>query len=241
MKTRRLLSAIAVLAVAAASCSTTTTEKSGTIDDAFTRVVVSGSSGRIQIERTTGTPEWLAEASYSGNEPDFVPTVVNGELIVDDSCSGFAIGDCTVDYLLSVPEGTEVSVLTGSGDVTVTSISAAVDIETGSGVVFLNTVKGPINVSTGSGDILGTKLETAAASFTAGSGSIDVAFERIVADLNAETGSGNVTAQLPDASYNLVAETGSGSLDLKISDDDTSTNMIVLRTGSGDLTIYKTT
>jgi hypothetical protein len=233
---RRLLIAVAALAVFAASCSGSTTDADGDITEPFTQIVVTAGAGDVQIERTTGTPGWLAEASYSGDVPDFTPTVVDGVLIVDEGCTGTG---CSVDYLLSIPETTPVIVTTGSGDVTITSISASVDVETGSGVVFLNTVKGTIEVVTGSGDILGTKLEAATASFESGSGAIDVAFELIISDLTVETGSGNVTAQLAGDDYNLDVETGSGSIDLKIDDNDASTNMVKMKTGSGDLRVYK--
>ena len=200
-------------------------------------MIVNTDGGDVQIERTTGTPEWLAEATYSGEKPDFEPRVVDGELIANEGCKG--TGECSVAYLLSVPEGTEVVARTASGDVTITSISAAVDIETASGVVFLNTVKGIITVTSASGDILGTKLEAATATFTSASGNIDVAFEAIISNLVAETGSGNVTAQLAGESYNLDLDIGSGALDLSIDDDDTSIYMVRLKTSSGDITIYK--
>lgn len=233
---RLFLTLVALSVLVVASCGGAV-DADGEITDPFTRVVVTAGEGTIQIERTSGTPEWIAEASYSGEEPDFVPRVVEGELIVDEGC-GEREG-CSVDYLISVPEGTEVFARTGSGDVTITEISASVDIATESGVVFLNTVKGDILVATGSADIVGTRLEATTARFISGSGNIDVSFERVVADLAAETGSGNVTAQLAGGPYNLDVETGSGGIDLKVDDDDTATNTVVLKTGSGDLTVYE--
>lgn len=237
MKRRRLPTALAVLVVLAAACSTTTSDADAGVDEPFTRVIVTTGAGDVVIQRTTRTPEWSAQASYSGEKPDFAPRVVNGELIVDEACDG--LSSCSVDYVLSVPEGTEVVARTGSGDVTIVSISAAVDVTTVSGVVFLNTVKGTIAVETDSGDILGTKLEAARATFKSNTGNVDVAFELIIADLIVDTGTGNVTAQLAGGPYNLDASTGSGSVDFKIDDDDTATNMIVLKTGSGDLIVYK--
>ena len=235
--TRYLSIAIVVLAVLGAACSTKTTEANASIDDPFTRVIVTTAAGDVQIERTTGTPEWLAEATYSGTEPDFEPRVVDGELIVNEGCQG--VGECSVAYLLSVPEGTEVVARTASGSVTITSISAAVDVETSSGTVFLNTVNGTITAISASGDILGAKLESATATFNSASGSIDVSFQAIITNLLAESSSGNITAQLPGDSYNLDVDAGSGALDLSIDDDETSIYMVTLKTSSGDITIYK--
>jgi DUF4097 and DUF4098 domain-containing protein YvlB len=138
-----------------------------------------------------------------------------------------------------VPEDTEVVVRTASGDISVTEISSHVTVETGSGVVFLNTVKGDIRVDTGSGDIVATKLESFSAYFTSESGRVDVSFEAIVTDLQVSTEAGDVTAQLAGGPYNLDVETGSGNIDLKIEDDDSAQFNAVLRTGEGDLTVYK--
>ncbi len=195
------------------------------------------SGGSVQIESTRGTPEWLAEVSYSGDEPDFAPRVVDGVLIVDDGCDDSE--DCSVDYLISVPEDTKVVATTDSADVTVTEISAPVTVTTTSGIVFLNTVEGEISVETESSDIIGTKLEASSATFNSSTGDIDVAFERVIADLIVSTGTGNITAQLAGDSYNLTAEAGSGSTDIKIDSDETSTNIVSLRTESGDITVYK--
>ena len=235
--TRYLSIAIVALAVLGAACSTKTTEANASIDDPFTRVIITTAAGDVQIERTTGTPEWLAEATYSGTEPDFEPRVVDGELIVNEGCE--SVGECSVAYLLSVPEGTEVVARTTSGSVTITSISAAVDVETSTGTVFLNTVNGTITAISGSGDILGAKLESATAAFNSASGNIDVSFQAIITNLVAESSSGNITAQLPGDSYNLNVDAGSGTLDLSIDDDETSIYMVRLKTSSGDITIYR--
>lgn len=236
MKIRAFLGALAALAIVAAACSTGSVEADERITDTFTRVVVQVGAGDVTVERTTGRSEWFATADFSGDRPAFEPRVVDGELIVDDGCDS---ADCSVLYTIRVPEGVQVTARSGSGDVTVTEIEGAVSVETGSGTVFLNTVKGLITVETGSGDIVGTRLEAATATFEAGSGNIDVAFENIIASLFVETGSGNVTAQLAGGPYNLDAATGSGSTDFKIDDDDTSPNVVTLKTGSGDLTVYK--
>lgn len=234
MKRRYLSAAIAALAIGAAACSSTSSGE-GELTE-FSSVMVTMTGGSIQIQRTTGPAEWTAEATYSGEKPDFAPKVVDGTLVVDDGCG--ATSGCSVDYLISVPETTEVQVTGGSADVTIRSISAPVTVDTGSGVVFLNTVKGPISIVTGSGNIIGTRLEAASASFTSESGNIDVAFERVITDLTVDTESGNITAQLAGESYNLDVSAG-GAVDLKIEDDDTSTNTIVLNTETGDLKVYK--
>ena len=65
-----------------------------------------------------------------------------------------------------------------------------------------------------------------------------MAFERIITNLTVDTTSGNITAQLAGDSYNLEVDAG-GATDLKIDDDETSTNVVTLTTETGDLTVYK--
>ena len=237
MKVRALLAGFAVLAVLAAGCSTSTTETDARIDEAFASVLITVGAGDVTVERTTGRVEWFATAEFSGQRPAFEPTVVGGVLVVDDGCAG---GDgCSVRYTIRVPESTSVEGSSGSGDIRVTGLIGSISVVTVSGTVFLNTVNGTISVESRSGDIVGTKLVAAIASFDSSSGDIDVAFENVIPDLVVDAGSGNVTAQLAGGPYNLDTETISGATDFKIDDDNSAPNMIVLRTTSGDLTVYR--
>ena len=237
MNVRRILMPIAILTVIAAACSTTTSESEGTIDEPFTRVVVTVGSGDVVVQRTTGSPEWFATADYTGARPSYEPVVAGTDLIVADDCE--TSSECSVTYTILVPEGTEVTATGGSGAITVKEITAAVSVANGSGTVFLDTVNGGISVTTGSGDIIGTKLVAAEATFDSASGSIDVAFENVIPALTIDTTSGDVKAQLAGGPYNLETETGAGNTDLKVDDDDNATNMVSLKTGSGDVTVYK--
>jgi hypothetical protein len=237
MKVRAMLAGLAALAVLGAACSASSSEATARIDDPFTHIVVRVGAGDVTVERTTGRTEWFATADFSGDRPAFEPIVVDGELIVDDGCDG--LDGCSVRYTVRVPANTTVDAASASGDVTVTELNGTVSVVTTSGTVFLNTVNGTIAVEGGSGDIVGTKLVAANASFTSASGNIDVAFENVIPDLTVETGSGNITAQLADGSYNLDTLTESGTIDTKIDDTDTSANIIVLKTGSGNLTVYR--
>jgi len=237
MKVKALVTGLAALAMLGAACSATTSEANARIDEPFNRVVIRVGEGSVTVERTTGRVEWFATADFAGERPAFDPVVVDGELIVDDGCSGAE--DCSVRYTILVPENTTVTATSGSGDVTVRQLIGNVSVDAGAGTVFLDTVNGTVAVTTGSGDILGAKLVAASASFVSSSGNIDVAFENVIPDLVVQTGSGNVTAQVPEGPYNIDAVTDSGATDFKIDDTDSAPNTIMLRTGSGNLTVYR--
>jgi DUF4097 and DUF4098 domain-containing protein YvlB len=59
----------------------------------------------------------------------------------------------SISYDIVVPATTEVVADTGSGSVTVTDISAPVNVDTGSGSVRLENITGPVKADTGSGPI----------------------------------------------------------------------------------------
>jgi len=70
-------------------------------------------------------------------------------------CGGFlnVFGRCSADYVVTVPEGTEVSVATATGDVEVTGIVADVDVTTDTGEIRLSRVVGEISLQSDLGDI----------------------------------------------------------------------------------------
>ena len=53
------------------------------------------------------------------------------------------------------------------------------------------------------------------------------------------SGSGDVTAQVPGGDYSIDATTGSGAVDIKVGEADGAASSILMRTESGDVTIYK--
>ncbi|MGH3511271.1 MAG: DUF4097 family beta strand repeat-containing protein [Pseudonocardiaceae bacterium] len=112
---------------------------------------------------------------------------------------------------VSAPPGSSINARSGSADVAVTGMAAALDAATGSGDVRLGTVSGHLRVRTGSGEVDVISVEGTQGSGTVQTGSGDVRLGAVARDVSARTGSGDLT--VVDASAGgLELTTGSGQL-----------------------------
>ena len=121
--------------------------------------------------------------------------------------SGFLSGGSSLDVAVTVPLHSEAAVRTGSADVTVEGVVAALQVRSGSGEVRVETLGGPGVLETGSGDV---HVDDAHGDLRVKSGSGEVRVGRAAGQLAVSTGSGDVeiAATLGPASV----KTGSGDL-----------------------------
>lgn len=103
-----------------------------------------------------------------------------------------------------------IGVDTGSGNVTGSRLSGDLSVDTGSGSIALDTISGPVLLDTGSGNIRARELNGSLNADT-GSGSIDA--QGAISRFFADTGSGSVTidSSVPDLQPSS-ADTGSGNV-----------------------------
>lgn len=117
----------------------------------------------------------------------------------------------SVTWRFLIPDNTEISFNTGSGDLDVLGITSEVSVNSGSGDLNFSNFKGEANGNTGSGDIN---------------------FENVEGELNMNTGSGDVEGD--NVSGYLSVNTGSGEVEFK---NLTLTNDSQFNAGSGDVEI----
>jgi Putative adhesin len=121
-----------------------------------------------------------------------------------------------IDLEITVPEGCDIQLNNGWGNIAVQGINGDMKLRTGSGRIEASNLQGQIALKTGSGSISATDM-SGQMTLTTGSGSI--VLEQVVAegDSRIKTGSGSITfaGDLdPRGSYDL--RTGSGSLYLTL-------------------------
>ena len=135
----------------------------------------------------------------------------------------------SIDYIVTVPQGTSVDAGSGSGDLNITNLNAPLKASTGSGSIYANSLTGEISLGTGSGDIHAWMNNAHYVKAETGSGSIQL--EGVSGGLYAETGSGDITVSgHPGDGWKL--ETGSGSVTLNTGQ---SAYNLDASTGSGDV------
>jgi DUF4097 and DUF4098 domain-containing protein YvlB len=213
-------------------------------------------SGNVNVfggaDGATGT----ITTEFAKQPPEVVHYVDGGVLHIEGECATLQL-HCDIDVELTVPPGTDVSVLTGSGevwisdttgDVTVSAgsgdldldgLSGRVEADTGSGDVTLQGCAGVLVAATGSGDIQGTDLAFSEAEAVTGSGDVRLQLEAPVTRVDVETGSGEVDIEVLPGSYRLEIDTNSGDVDIHpaIIADSSAASVLSASTGSGDVRV----
>ena len=173
----------------------------------------------------------------SSEEPPWSAEQVGDEFVIDDGCAG--IEDCEVDFTIEVAGTADVTINSGSGNVTIADMNSTVIVASDAGNVLLNGITGPISVDLVAGDVLGARLVSTVATFNTGSGDLDVTLTEVFESLTVTSGSGDVKAQVPGGGYDIDATTDSGDVEIDVDDVDGAAAKITMNTSSGDVTIYR--
>ncbi|WP_285776354.1 DUF4097 family beta strand repeat-containing protein [Microtetraspora sp. NBRC 13810] len=167
--------------------------------------------------RVTETLHWRGDARPETEHP-----VDGAKLTLGYACPDrFGFGECWVDYKVEVPRGLDV------------------DVDTGSGRLTLRSISGTLVASTGSGDIEAGGLAVKRVVAETGSGTVDLGFSAAPDDARVETGSGDATVRLPQGAYAVTAESGAGDERIEVTDDDSAPRKVDVSTGSGDANVLK--
>ena len=154
-------------------------------------VLGGAATGKVEVTRRS---HW----GVGGAKP--APNETWGEGVLEiggPDCNGLS-WRCSIDYVVRVPDGTAVTVDSGSGDIAVRGALGALDL------------------NAGSGDIDGQGLATDRVVVRTGSGDIDLGFASGSPDVVAKAGSGSIDLDLRTAPRALDVRTGSGDVDINV-------------------------
>jgi Putative adhesin len=160
------------------------------------------------------------------------PIVQNGnDITIGERHSGDLFRNITINYEITLPRTSTVSVATGSGDVEIHEVGSAVKAQSGSGNVSVRGIQGPATLGTGSGNI--ELQQTGPGDVKAETGSGNIRLQGLAGALKAQTGSGDIDAQgQPSSDWKL--NTGSGSVQLAVGNAHFNLDA---DTGSGDIKV----
>ena len=175
-------------------------------------VIGGGAPGTLHVSRHLS---W----GPGSTEPTAGEELVGSALTLEADCNGF-LGWCSVDYVVTVPDATDVTVDNGSGDITITGSF------------------GGVSLKVGSGDIESANLRADEVRADAGSGDIDLELGIAASPVAVQTGSGDVSVEIPqDATYAITTTAGSGDADVSVAHDPRSPSTMRIVTGSGDIAV----
>ncbi|GAA4440697.1 hypothetical protein [Phytohabitans houttuyneae] len=218
---------LAVLAsLALAACDTSAFEtaedlKSYDVPDAVTTVDLTGRSGSVEVSVADGPVRVQERRVYADLPPLTSHRVEGGTLyLLDRGCgkAADADGQCATHYRVDVPRGVAVTVKVGTAPVTVTGVTAALDVTTDVGAIKGSGLAGPVKATTSVGDV---ELRFAAAPRTV--------------EVRNDVGATRVFLPAGDA-YRIDARTDAGPVvDLPSRPD--APNAVTLRSSTGEITV----
>jgi DUF4097 and DUF4098 domain-containing protein YvlB len=181
----------------------------------------------------TDTHTDSVSVEVTGSRADSVTVEAQGDrvTIVEPQRTGFLSGRGDLHVAVTLPAGSSLTTKVGAASIRVTGEMGEVQIKSGSGDVSLGTVTGPALVKAGSGDITVESLG-AASEIKAGSGTISV--NRISGPSQLTTGSGSI--KVSEAAAPVALKSGSGDLSVGVATCDAS-----LSAASGDLRVGRIT
>lgn len=172
--------------------------------------VTGGAQGKVHIHANVRANGWLfKDAKDSLNEVLSNPPIEQhvDSIRVGRGLSGFR--DVAIDYIIQVPNSTEVNVSVASGSVSVSNLHGPVKVDSASGSIRVDHVDGSVKINSASGSTtasnLGDDLRV-----TSASGSVSVS--GVKGELEVHALSGSIDVSKPGA--RVQAQTASGTINV---------------------------
>jgi hypothetical protein len=190
-----------------------------TVSARVTAVVIDGGSGSIDV---TGSPVSTVsvsqQATYSGKPPTAAHVLRGTTLTLSYACPTELV--CGVSYTVSVPAGVAVSVATGAGSVTLTSLAGTVTARADAGL------------------ITAVDLRSAVASFKSNAGGVVATFSVAPRSLTATTNVGPITLTVPGSvGYRLSTHTIVGTSTVTVRRSGSSAHSISASSDLGSISV----
>lgn len=174
-----------------------------TVSARVTAVVINGGSGSIDVTGSSrSTVAVSQQVSYSGKPPTVAHALRGTTLTVSYSCPNEPL--CGVSYAVQVPASVTVTVATGTGQVTLTSLAGTVTARADAGLITAD------------------DMRSAVASFKSNAGGVEATFAVAPRTLTATTDVGPITLTVPGSvGYRLSTHTivGTSTVTVRRSDD----------------------
>ncbi|MFE0625979.1 hypothetical protein ACFW3D_03325 [Streptomyces sp. NPDC058864] len=176
-------------------------------------------NGTVRVTAGSGPVSVVETLEYGAVKPTTRHQVKDGTL----ELTGTGCGDsspCRVDYTVTVPAATPVTVRLGNGDVDVEGVT------------------GPVDLTTRNGGVRGAALGAREATLKSENGTVEAAFAAAPRDVDAGTGNGAVTVVVPAGrSYDVRAAAAVGMREVSVPADPSSPHRITATTRTGVVTV----
>lgn len=175
---------------------------------------------RIRAAQPGESPSATSTAEWGLRKPTTSVDSAGGTTTIHGECPAGPVTVCSTDWLIVVPEDTDLDIQQGVGEVTLEGMSGDVDVQSGiGGVVLEEGTSASIDVELGVGDVRVESIEPP---------------RRVLG----RVGVGQLTVALPDtASYRVEMDSGMSEVRNSLGSDPSSSRTVNLEAGVGGVTV----
>jgi hypothetical protein len=190
-----------------------------TVSSRVTAVVINGGSGSINVTGSSrSTVSVSQQATYSGKPPAAAHALRGTTLTLSYKCPAELV--CGVSYNVQVPAGVTVSVGTGAGSVTLTSLAGTVSARASAGLITAVDLRSPV------------------ASFKSNAGGVVATFSVAPRSVTAATNVGPITLTVPGSvGYRLSTHTVVGTSTVTVRRSSGSAHSISASSDLGSISV----
>jgi hypothetical protein len=190
-----------------------------TVSSRVTTVVINGGSGSIDVTGSSrSTVSVSQQATYSGKPPAAAHVLRGTTLTLSYKCPTELV--CGVSYTVQVPAGVAVSVGTGAGSVTLTSLAGTVSAHANAGLITAVDLRSPV------------------ASFKSHAGGVVATFSVAPRSVTAATNVGPITLTVPGSvGYRLSTHTVVGTSMITVRRSSSSAHSISASSDLGSISV----
>jgi hypothetical protein len=136
-----------------------------------------------------------------------------------------------------------ISLSTEGGNLSATNIAGRASLQSGGGGLTAAQLTGDVDLATSGGNITATSIASARVTADSGGGDIEIVFTRVPQDVQVSAEGGDVTIVVPSGptAYDVTTSTGGGNVSDAIPQATSSSHVINVSSGGGDITIEQAT
>ena len=227
---------VGVWSILAALVPVKTTTQHADYTQSTSEIQISLANGNISLAAAAGAGVRLDRTlTWQRNPPDVRETWSGGTLRISTACTA----DCTADYVLDVPPGTQIQARTAHGTITTTGLTGTQDLASAAGAITVSGATGQLTAQTLSGDITALGLRCAWSSLHTASGAVAAQYLTTPDQVTADSDAGDIAVSVPDNGmhYRVLAFTATGSPDVGLAQSQASTSTIAATTLAGTVRI----
>ncbi|MEU4626722.1 DUF4097 family beta strand repeat-containing protein [Actinoplanes sp. NPDC023801] len=205
-----------------------------------TKVTVRTGDGDVTVRSGPGDKVTVdSDLSWSTmGEPDANAAMRGDTFEVVGRCPTVVMGsECTVDFVVHVPDGVAVEVITEGGTVQASGLTGPVRLTSAAGDVKADDLSGDVVLRSEAGSITGSGLRAANVEAGLDAGDLDLTFAAVPTAVTAVADAGDITLALAPGPYRVQVETGNGEPQISVTDDRSAPSSVTARTGAGSVTV----